>query len=85
LLIKINYRVLKLSDLLIGDSARLCALDKSTNDFLVFLNKKGIALNMEIKIDGREPFDDSLLVSYGDQSQVVLSKEICDRLLVEKV
>jgi DtxR family transcriptional regulator, Mn-dependent transcriptional regulator len=74
----------KLSDFHVGDSVLLCALENCTHEFLVFLNKKEIALNMEIQIDSREPFDNSMVVSYHGHSQVALSKEICDRLLVEK-
>lgn len=78
-----NYS--KLSDFSKGNVVRLCSLAKSTNDFLVYLNKKKIKLGIEIIIESVEPFDGSHTVSYPGHQLVMLSSEVCERLLVEKV
>lgn len=78
-----NYS--KLSDFSKGNVVRLCSLAKSTNDFLVYLNKKKIKLGIEIIIESVEPFDGSHTVSYPGHQSVMLSSEVCERLLVEKV
>ncbi|PVX52221.1 DtxR family iron (metal) dependent repressor [Balneicella halophila] len=68
-----------------GQSAVLRALDHEQKEFLVFLNKKNIALGTEIKIEEKEPFDESVVVAYDQFKNVVLTKDVCDKLLVEKV
>ncbi len=83
IIISKNYS--KLSDFSKGNVVRLRSLVKSTNDFLVFLNKKKIKLGIEISIESVEPFDNSYTVSYPGHQSVMLSKEVCERLLVEKV
>jgi len=44
-----------------------------------------IQLNTKLSIQHIESFDDSYTISYDDQKDVVLSKSVCDRLLVEEV
>ncbi len=78
-----NYS--KLSDFNKGNVVRLCSLANSTSDFLIYLNKKNIKLGTEIHIISVEPFDRSYTVSYPGHPSVMLSKEVCERLLVEKV
>lgn len=63
----------------------LRALHDSSTDFIHFLNKKNIKLNTELIIHGIEPFDKSFTVSYGKHKNVVLSKAVCNHLLVEQV
>jgi DtxR family Mn-dependent transcriptional regulator len=75
----------KLSDFNRGDVVRLCSLVNSTNEFLLFLNNKEIGLGTEIVIEFVEPFDRSMTLSYKGHKSVVISKGVCDRLLVEKV
>ncbi len=78
-----NYK--RLSQIPEQSTVILKALRESSMDFLLFLNKKSIQLNTEIAIDQIENFDGSYTVSYNGHSNVVLSKSICDRLLVEKI
>lgn len=78
-----NYK--NLSELQPGSKAILRALDNEQKEFLIFLNKKEIELGTEIRIDTREPFDGSIEVSYKKFEKVVLTKEACEKLLVEKV
>jgi len=80
---KPNYK--RLSQLATGSKAEIKALRESSNEFLLFLNKKSIQLHTKITIQHIESFDDSFTISYDDHKHVVLSKAICDRLLVEEV
>ena len=61
------------------------ALRDSSTDFLLFLNNKSIQLNTKITVNHIENFDGSFTVSYESLTDVVLSKSICDRILVEKI
>ena len=73
-----------LTQFAIGSSVILRALKDSSSDFLLYLDKKDIQLNTALTIDQIETFDGSFSVSYDDKRDVVLSKSVCDRLLVEK-
>jgi len=80
---KANYKRLSLIS---EDSTVIVkALRDSSTDFLLFLNKKSIKLGTKITIDQIEDFDGSLTISYADKSSVVLSKSVCDKLLVKEV
>ncbi|MEM1322969.1 MAG: metal-dependent transcriptional regulator [Bacteroidota bacterium] len=76
---------LKLSDTKEGQRVRLCALADSSTELLLFLNNKQIKLGTEIDVLKVEPFDKSLLVNYEQHPSVMLSHEVCRRLLVELV
>lgn len=75
----------KLSLMQPGDKVVLKALDNEQKDFLIFLNKKKIALGTIIAVEVKESFDESMEVSYDDLKDVVLTKDVCDKLLVEAV
>lgn len=66
-----------------GTTVVLKSLTEEATEFLLFLNDKEIELNTTITITKIEPFDKSRLVSYKDKKAVILTKEVCDRLLVE--
>ena len=68
-----------------GNKVRLCALTASSRELLQYLNSKKIALGTELKIHGKEDFDESMEVSYGKQKNVTLSKAVTESLLVESV
>lgn len=76
---------IKLSEVGPGIRVRLEALNDSSTDFLLFLNTKQLELGTEMKILHVEPFDKSMTVSYNDLAPTMLSHEVCERLLVEKV
>lgn len=78
-----NY--IKLSEADNGEKYRLTALDQSSADFLLFLNRRDIHLGIRIEINSIETFDGSLVVSYGKRTKETLSKTVCERLLVEKI
>ncbi len=66
-----------------GQQVRLCSLAKSSKDLLLFLNRKKIKLGTKLEVVKREPFDNSILVIYNDNSPSMLSAEVCQLLLVE--
>lgn len=76
---------LKLSEIKPGGKAKLCALSGSRTDFLIYLNRKSLELGTEITVVHVEPFDQSMTISYAGHDAVTLSREVCDRLLVEPV
>ena len=80
---KPNYK--RLSQIALNKSVLVKALRESSNDFLLYLNKKSIQLNTKIMVTHIESFDGSYTVSYDANSDVVLSKTICDKILVEEV
>lgn len=78
-----NYK--RLSQITAKTTIIVKALRDSSTDFLLFLNKKSIQLNTKITINHIEPFDESFTVSYNSYTDVVLSKSICDRILVNEL
>ena len=75
----------KLSEVKRGKKVRLCALTHTSKDFLLFLNKKQISIGTEFEILEIEPFDKSVTVAYKNFSSIMLSNEVCKRLLVKLV
>jgi len=78
-----NYS--KLMDFKPGDQLRLCAVDDSSHELLVFLNSKHIKLGTEFNVTKVESFDQSMTVNYDDRKDVVLSNAVTRRLMVEKI
>jgi DtxR family transcriptional regulator, Mn-dependent transcriptional regulator len=78
----INY--FKLSDCKAGDRVVLSAVTNSSEEFLKFLNSRNLGLGLTLKVKSVEPFDGSMELSYGTKNTEVLSKVVCEKLLVEK-
>ena len=57
------------------------AVKNTSKEFLVYLNKVGIALENEIEIISKEPFDNSMTVLVNDQ-KVNLSAIVCRNIYV---
>lgn len=74
----------KLSDCSAGDTVRLAAVINTSSEFLKFLNTREMRLGLKMKIKSIEPFDKSMVVSYGKRTAEVLSNIACERLMVEK-
>ena len=74
----------KLSDCKVGETVRLAAVINTSSEFLKFLNAREMRLGLKIKVRAIEPFDKSVVVSYGKRQSEVLSNVACERLLVEK-
>jgi len=78
---KPNYKLL--SQVSENNKVVLKALRNSSTDFLLFLNKKELQLGTEIFIHQVETFDKSMTISYGKFSEVNISSEVANRLLVD--
>lgn len=76
-----NYQLL--SQIKSGQSVVLKALRDSSTEFLLFLNKKEISLGTKIDVEQIEEFDKSMVISYNNQKNIMLSHSVCRRLLVE--
>jgi len=74
----------RLCDCKAGETMKLCAVINSSSDFLKFLTNRELHLGSKIKIHSIEPFDKTMVVSYGKRNES-LSQTACERLLVDKV
>ncbi len=74
----------KLSDCGAGETVKLAAVINTSSEFLKFLNAREMRLGLRIKIKSIEPFDNSMVISYGKRQAETLSNVACERLLVEK-
>jgi DtxR family Mn-dependent transcriptional regulator len=75
----------KLSECKAGDTIKLSSVINTSTEFLKFLNSRELSLGLKVKIRSVEPFDNTMVVSYGKRSSETLSRAVCERLLVEKV
>jgi DtxR family transcriptional regulator, Mn-dependent transcriptional regulator len=73
----------KLSECTVGQTVRFAAVVNSSAEFLSFLNKRQLKLGTEMKLKSIEPFDNSMIVSYGNKSKETLSLTVSEKLLVE--
>ncbi|PXV65872.1 DtxR family Mn-dependent transcriptional regulator [Dysgonomonas alginatilytica] len=80
---QIDYH--RLSDCKIGEVVTFSAVIDSSEDFLNYLSKRSLILGTQLNINSVENFDGSMTISYQDTKADVLSKFVCDRLLVVKV
>ncbi|MEM6263636.1 MAG: metal-dependent transcriptional regulator [Bacteroidota bacterium] len=76
---------IKLSAAKAGTKARLRALDDSSMELLLYLNKKELELGMLLEIREIEPYDQSMTIGYPKHNNTILTREVCDKLLVEVV
>jgi len=74
----------KLSECIAGETIKLSAVMNTSVEFLKFLNSREMHLGLKIKIKSVEPFDKTMIVSYGDRISETLSHTVCERLLVDK-
>ena len=72
----------KLSAVAAGHTVRVAAVLDSSHAFLTFLNGRGLSLGLTMSIVSVEAFDGSMTVRYGAKESI-LSKTVCERLLVE--
>ena len=75
----------KLSDCKPGDKIKLAAVTHSSEDFLKFLNVKGLHLGLIVKVISTEAFDGTVTVSYAKKNNEMLSKMVAEKLLTEKI
>lgn len=74
-----------LSELAVGQKARLAALAHSSSDFLKFLNSRELALGTEIEVKSVEMYDNSMVVSYPDHPAETFTHAVCEQLLMEEL
>jgi len=60
------------------------ALANSSNSFIQYLNLRKLELGTEITVHSKEAYDGSMLVSYSDQKEIMLSNEVCCGLYIQK-
>lgn len=73
----------KLSDCNPGESVHLSAVTHSSDEFLRYLNSKGLKLGLRLNVLAKEKFDGSITLSYDKQKKQVLSAVVCEKLLVK--
>lgn len=76
---------LRLAEIKVGQKVKLCGLENSSKDLLLYLNKKNIQLGSVITVIHIEKFDNSFEISLENNSVVVLTIEVCLSLLVEEL
>jgi len=74
-----------LSTMPVGTKVIVKALKNSSAELLLYLNKKGIQINTEIEIMQIEDFDGAYTICYDAHSEAVLSRSVCQHLLVNKI
>ena len=79
----ITQNLKKLSECKVNDMVILTSVTISTDDFLNYLNQRNLALGEEILIKNIEKFDGSMQIDFSDRTEV-LSKMVCEKLLVKK-
>ena len=79
----ITQNLKKLSECKVNDMVILTSVTISTDDFLNYLNQRNLALGAEILIKNIEKFDGSMQIDFSDTTEV-LSKMVCEKLLVKK-
>lgn len=77
-----SYR--KLSDCRPGEMVLFSAVIHTSSDFLNYLNSRELNLGVLVNILSTEPFDGSMVVSYGDRKAETLSHLVCERILVDE-
>jgi len=81
--LKVNY--LNLSTIKPGQKVRLCGLENSSKDLLLYLNKKKIKLGSVLSILHIEKFDNSFEILLENNSTILLTFDVCLSLLVEEI
>lgn len=71
-----------LSDLDLGEEGLCIGVKDSSSDFLNYLDKQGISLGKTLKIEDKEKFDHSILISFDDKTLRV-SEQIAQNLYIK--
>ena len=75
----------KLSDCKPGETLRLKAVLDSSSSFLKYLNSRELKLGLKLQVKSIEPFDQTMIVSYGIRRTETLSSKVSEMLLGERV
>ncbi|ROI07744.1 metal-dependent transcriptional regulator [Chryseobacterium sp. H3056] len=79
----ISLDLQKLSETKKGDTVTFSAVTVSDDDFLNFLNSKELELGNILTVVDIEKYDESMTIGKDDDSKIVLSKMVCDKILVK--
>ena len=81
--VAVNY--LNLAHIKEGQKVKLCGLENSSKDLLLYLNKKKIKLGSVLSVLHIEKFDNSFEVMLENNATIFLSFDVCMSLLVEEM
>jgi DtxR family Mn-dependent transcriptional regulator len=81
--VEVNY--LNLANMKEGQKVKLCGLENSSKDLLLYLNKKKIKLGSVLSVLHIEKFDNSFEVVLENNSTILLTFDVCMSLLVEEM
>lgn len=73
----------KLSSCKLGDQIIFSSVTVSDDEFLSYLNSKALELGKKLEILEIEKYDQSMTILKEDQSQITLSKMVCEKILVK--
>ena len=79
----ISLDLQKLSETKKGETVTFSAVTVSDDDFLNFLNSKELELGNILTVLDIEKYDESMTIGKDDDSKIVLSKMVCDKILVK--
>lgn len=79
----IERNLIKLSDCKVGDEVVISSVTDSSNEFLAYLNQRELALGSVLNITNIEKYDNSMSILFHKETKI-LSKKVCDKLLVKK-
>ena len=81
--LEVNY--LNLTSIKEGQRVKLCGLENSSKDLLLYLNNKKIKLGSVLWVLHIEKFDNSFEILLENNTTIHLSFDVCKFLLVEEV
>ncbi len=73
----------KLSECRKNDKVVFTAVTVSDDNFLHYLNTKKLELGTLLKVVEVENYDESMTIDKGDKNAIILSKMVCDKILVK--
>ena len=79
----ISLDLKKLSECTRGDEVTFSAVTVSDDNFLNYLNSKKLELGKILTIIEIEKYDESMTIGKEDDSTIVLSKMVCEKMLVK--
>lgn len=74
---------ISLADCKAGSRVKLLSLHQASQEFLIYLNKRKLKLGDVIKIIDIDSYDGSMTVTWSQSEPKILSKSVCEKLLVQ--
>jgi len=72
-----------LAEVAVGNPYEIISVDSQDADLLRFLDKKGLVINTVFKLDSREDYDKSLVMTVSGKSPINLSEVVARRIKVK--